>query len=558
MLLEQEVGGMRRVAFVVFALLLAAGGCVPGVPITGEQLVITSFNANPLSIAPGESSTLTWAVEGANHVEIDPGVGSVALNGSRVVTPSATTVYTLVASNAAGKTASVTVHVVVSGAPSPSGAPVVNSFGSSPSTISPGGSATLTWTVSNAMSVSIDHGVGSVASTGSTTVSPTATTTYLLTATNASGSTTATTVVAVTGTTPTSPPVIVEFVASPPSIHPGETTMLSWRVTGATSVAIDRGIGAVDSIGSAPISITGTTNYTLTASNSFGHVSRVLHIVVNPWPEPGEGGPDLVVTAIAKVTGSGGYRIGYVVTNEGGDASPPTTSKLYVEGVYKASDSVPSLNGGASMNRVFTSWTYNPTTIAIEVIVDANDDVHEEDEDNNEKAVSVTAEVLADFVEKANLAEWRTGTPSTDISFGGATNDANGFACYRTSVKLEDGDTYAKVLETHPKWVANGWIDGFYPVLTVPSGAWFVADVGFINGATGTDGVTFRVWFWQDGSDIPNVLDDVDAEYDGDMDRLEINLASIVGRTGRIGLQVLAGPSSSQDWAVWANAKMIR
>jgi len=92
----------------------------------------------------------------------------------------------------------------------------------------------------------------------------------------------------------------------------------------------------------------------------------------------------------------------------------------------------------------------------------------------------------------------------------------------------------------------------------VPLGAWVVADVGFIQGATGSDGVTFRVWFWQEGSDIPNVLDDVDAEYDGDLDVLEINLASIVGRTGRIGLQVLAGSSSGQDWAVWATARMIR
>jgi len=216
------------------------------------------------------------------------------------------------------------------------------------------------------------------------------------------------------------------------------------------------------------------------------------------------------------------------------------------------------LVAGASVSRQFSSWTYDPTNHAVKVVADANDVVDEEDEGNNEKSVSVTAEVLVNFVNSANLAEWKSGSPETDLTFGGSTGDANGFACYRTSVKLEDGDTYSKVLETHPKWVGNGWIDGFYPDLTVPLGAWFVADVGFINGATGSDGVTFRVWFWQDGSDIPNVLDDVDAEYDGDMDSLEINLASIVGRTGRIGLQVLAGSSSGQDWAVWATARLIR
>lgn len=550
---------MKRIAFVVLALLLAAGGCVPGGLIPGEQLVVTSFSADPLSISPGESSTLTWSVQGANHEEIDSDVGAVALNGSSVVTPSETTVYTLTASNAAGKTTSVTVHVVVSGVPSPSGdTPVVNSFGSSPSTISPGGSATLTWSVSNATSVSIDHGLGSVASSGSKTVSPTATTTYLLTATNASGSTTAATVVTVTSTTPTGPPVIEEFVASPPSIYPGETTILSWRVTGATSVAIDRGIGAVDSIGSTPISITGSTNYTLTASNSYGHVDRVLHIVVNPWPSPGDEAPDLIVTSIAKVSGTGGYRIGYTIKNQGDETCPPTVSKLYAGGILRATDSMPSLAAGASADRQFSTWIYDPAASVIKVVADANSDVEEGNEGNNEKQVSIVVDTVVNFVDKANLAEWKTGSPETDISFGGSTGDTNGFACYRTSVKLEDGDTYSKVLETHPKWVGNGWIHGFYPVMTVPLGAWFVADVGFINGASGSDGVTFRVWFWQEGSDIPNVLDYVNAEYDGDLDELNINLASIVGRTGRLGLQVLAGSSSGQDWAVWANAKMIR
>ena len=548
---------MKWVAFVVLALIVAVGGCVPG-GSTSDQLVVTSFDADPLTIAPGESSTLSWAVQGANHVEIAPAVGSVALSGSRVVTPSATTVYTLVASNAAGKTMSVTVHVVVSGAPSPSGTPDVNSFGPSPSTISPGGSCTLSWVVSDATSVSIDHGVGSVASSGSAVVSPTATTTYVLTAINAFGSTTATTVVTVSSATPTGPPVIEVFVASPPSIHPGETTILSWTVSGATSVAIDRGIGAVDSIGSAPISVTGSTNYTLTASNSFGHVDRVLHIPVDPWPSPGESGPDLVITAITKIAGSGGYRIGYTIKNLGGEPSAASVSKLYANGVLRETDSVPTLPAGASADRQFATWRYDPSTPVIRVVADANNAVSETAEGNNEKQVSIAVETVVNYTDKANLAVWKTGTPPTDISFGGAINDSNGFVCYRTSVKLEDGDTYAKVLQTHPKWVASGWIEGFYPEVTVPLGAKFVADVGFLDGASGTDGVKFRVWFWQSGVDVPSVLANKDATYDGDLDSFDIDLAGIVGRSGRIGLQVLAGASSGQDWAVWANARMIR
>ncbi len=551
---------MKRLLCLALALVVPVVGCSGGIPIPGvtpEQLVVTSFDADPLKIAPGESSTLSWTVQGAARVDIAPGIGSVATNGSRVVSPASTTVYTLTASDAAGKTVSVTVQVVVSGTPSPGGdVPVINSFAATSTSISPGDSTTLVWNVANATSVTIEPGLGSFGLSGSTTVSPSATTTYVLVAENASGKSTATVVVTVSGSLPSGLPGIEHFSATPSVIADGDASTLTWAVTGTGTVSIDHGIGAVAPSGTKSVSPSSTTTYTLTATNPSGSAHKSVTVVVED--EEPEGEPDLVITTIAKVAGSGGYRIGYTVKNQGDSSCASTTSKLYVGGVYKASDTVPALIAGASASRQFSSWTYDPTNHAVKVVADATDVVDEEDEDNNEKAASVTAEVLVNFVDKANLAEWEAGSPATSLSFPGSTSDSNGFACYRTSVKLEDGDTYAKVLETHPKWVGNGWIDGFYPELTVPLGAWFVADVGFIQGATGSDGVTFRVWFWQEGSDIPNVLDDVDAEYDGDLDVLEINLASIVGRTGRIGLQVLAGSSSGQDWAVWATARMIR
>ena len=59
-----------------------------------------------------------------------------------------------------------------------------------PSTITAGGTATLSWNTGNAVSASIDNGIGSVAvPSGSQPVSPAATTTYTLTAVNANGST---------------------------------------------------------------------------------------------------------------------------------------------------------------------------------------------------------------------------------------------------------------------------------------------------------------------------------------------------------------------------------
>jgi len=194
---------MKRVLVSVLLVMAMGVGCAPGGPIiigTGNQPpVINSFSAEPPEIAAGESSTLSWAVTGATSVTIDQGIGSVALSGSRAVTPGTTTIYTLTATNPAGSVTA-TAQVVVSGAsppsepppsepspPTPSGLPVVSYFTASPPIIPVGGSTTLSWSVSNATSVTIEPGVGTVGPAGTASVSPATNTTYTLTASNAAG-----------------------------------------------------------------------------------------------------------------------------------------------------------------------------------------------------------------------------------------------------------------------------------------------------------------------------------------------------------------------------------
>lgn len=75
--------------------------------------------------------------------------------------------------------------------------PVINSFFASPSTIVVGDSTTLSWTVTDADSVTIDNDIGTVTLTGITTVNPPTDTTYTLIATNSSGPVTATVTVTV-------------------------------------------------------------------------------------------------------------------------------------------------------------------------------------------------------------------------------------------------------------------------------------------------------------------------------------------------------------------------
>jgi len=70
-------------------------------------------------------------------------------------------------------------------------APVITSFTATPGTITNGATSTLDWQVSDADSVAISGGIGAVAASGTTNVTPAVSTTYTLTASNAFGTVTA-------------------------------------------------------------------------------------------------------------------------------------------------------------------------------------------------------------------------------------------------------------------------------------------------------------------------------------------------------------------------------
>jgi hypothetical protein len=89
--------------------------------------------------------------------------------------------------------------------PSPPSPPSIASFAANPATLGAAGSSTLSWQVTGADSLSIDHGVGAVAG-NSKVIQVAATTTYALTATNAAGTATATITITVGGTTGVDPP----------------------------------------------------------------------------------------------------------------------------------------------------------------------------------------------------------------------------------------------------------------------------------------------------------------------------------------------------------------
>jgi hypothetical protein len=231
---------------------------------------IVSFQANPTVITAGQSATLVWNVSGTNTVSIDQGLGAVPAASSQIVFPTATTVYTLTASNLAGTTSK---SIVISVNP----APIVINIDVNPAVINSGASAALIWSVSNANSVSIDQGIGSVPLTGNKLVSPSDTTTYTLTASGPAGTVTKSVVLSVNA------PIVAVFNADPNIIAVGQLGNLHWDVTGATSVSIDQGIGDVPPVGSKVVYPYYTTTYTLTASSSCCSVSKAVVLTVGNY-----------------------------------------------------------------------------------------------------------------------------------------------------------------------------------------------------------------------------------------------------------------------------------
>lgn len=82
---------------------------------------------------------------------------------------------------------------------------------------------------------------------------------------------------------PIYPPVINSFSASKSSILAGETVVLTWTTTNASSVTVSPGVGAVAVSGSTTVTPTATTTYSLVASGGSGKtVTSTATVTVTP------------------------------------------------------------------------------------------------------------------------------------------------------------------------------------------------------------------------------------------------------------------------------------
>ncbi|HUK81226.1 MAG TPA: alkaline phosphatase family protein, partial [Verrucomicrobiae bacterium] len=263
------------------ALAFAIWGCVACNGVSKSKLVPTiTFSASANTISSGQSVTLNWQSFNSNSVSITASDGSstrTIVNGAQLAgtiqdSPTATTTYTATATGSAGTSEPQTAIVqVAANVP-----PQITQLTASPTELSTGQSTTFTWTTTNATSVSfspelpVSDDSGPLPISGSATFPVSATTTYTLTATGPGGSAQQTVTITV--------PFTLSLIASPGTIAPGQSSTLSWQITGGTATALTLTDAFGTSVcspcsadkGTATVTPGSTTTYTATATASDG------------------------------------------------------------------------------------------------------------------------------------------------------------------------------------------------------------------------------------------------------------------------------------------------
>ena len=281
------------------SFVCSSGACVPGAPQPSERASIESFASSAEDVEPGDAVTLSWEASDAVSGEVtsDKGFsyaipeGDLDSGSTEATLGDEGEVFTLTMTGLDEEPRTAEVIVTVT-PPEPVPMPArVISFSATPESVTAGQSATLRWDVRDATSATIRGGdvdetlTGDALMRGELLVSPVASTTYTLEASNEDGSNSKTVRVNVEGVAPS----IVDFTATPQSVVRGETTTLAWDVLGADSLALTGLDGQVIDISgkdtqqdSVEVTVNANTGYTLEATNPEGTVSRSLMVLTRP------------------------------------------------------------------------------------------------------------------------------------------------------------------------------------------------------------------------------------------------------------------------------------
>jgi hypothetical protein len=300
----------RTLSSILVSILLVA--CYAGNGAPSATLGKTGNTAAPaisLAISPdalvaGQTAIATWDASGATSCKaLGAWSGPLALSNTKgqtigPFTESGTYSFTINCTGPGG-TGAATQIITVGKVPAPTIQMDVE-----PGTIMPGGTATLTWSTTNAQSCTGSGGTPASGWDGSQATSNFAGFTtppvanagayqFVLTCLGAGGSTQEIKTLIVSAQAPTPPPT-VWLAAQPTQVIVGQSTTLSWTTANASGCAASGGAGAWG--GNEPTSSSGTSSgalntagsysFTLTCTGAGGVTAKSTTVVVTPTSAP--------------------------------------------------------------------------------------------------------------------------------------------------------------------------------------------------------------------------------------------------------------------------------
>jgi hypothetical protein len=258
---------------------------------SANAAAVTSFTATPPTVEVGQPVELAWTTQNASSCAASGAwsgpepISSTGTSGGSFASPGLET-FTLTCTGTGGSAGPASVSVLVT--PATSAPASIVAFAVTPATIETGQSALLSWVTLDATSCTASGGTGSwsgsVPVTGVAVTTGTINTagsyTYTLTCTGPGGASPPSSVVLNVTSAPPPLPSISLFTAVPNTVQTGQSVLLTWASTSATSCAASGGasgdgwngttVAAIGTETVGPLNTQGTYTYTLTCSGPGG------------------------------------------------------------------------------------------------------------------------------------------------------------------------------------------------------------------------------------------------------------------------------------------------
>jgi Ig-like domain from next to BRCA1 gene len=172
--------------------------------------------------------------------------------------------------------------------------------------------------------------------------------------------------------------------------------------------------------------------------------------------------------------------------------------------------------------------------------------------------VEAADQVIYDFVDDFCDARWITNVTNNLVCPSPAPDLVSGYVNESTAPKLENGQTDDEpALILLPNQGSGGYIAGRYPQIEIRQGYRFRTIVGCQYNSFDCN-VTFQLNYILDGAGEVRTLESWNQVYDGEFEKIDLDLSILAGHRVEFLLTVLNNGDSDEDWAQWLLPRIMR